>query len=88
METGYVIVSAAITILSLILLIVSLYSYRISRNTKLPFVTAVFVFFFIRGILLSVGLFYSPLEFLVSSYYMWVFDLFILTLLYVASLKR
>ena len=88
MEIGYLIISAAITIVSLILLLVSVHSYRIYRNTKLLFVMLVFVFFLARGVLLSVGLFYTPLEWVVCSYYIWLVDLIILTILYVSALKR
>ena len=38
MEIEYIFISAAITIVSLILLIVSIHSYRIYKNPKLPFV--------------------------------------------------
>ena len=88
MEIVYLSLSAAITLVSLVLLLVSIQSYRSFKNTKLPFVIAVFLFFLIRGILLSISLLYEPLQPVAISYYMWTFDLVILTLLYLASLKR
>jgi hypothetical protein len=88
MEIEFIIVSAAITIVSLILLLVTVHSYRIYRNTKLWFVIMVFLFFLIRGLLLSCALLYQPLAPMLSSYYLWIIDLVILTLLYVAALKR
>jgi len=88
MDNGYLVVSAAITIVSFILLLVSFHSYRISGNKKLLFVFGVFLCFFVRGALLSLGLFFSVLTWVATSYYTWIIDLLILTLLYIASLKR
>ena len=88
MEIEFIIVSAAITIVSLILLLVTVHSYRIYRNTKLWFVIMVFLFFLVRGLLLSSALLYQPLAPILSSYYLWVIDLVILTLLYASALKR
>ena len=84
----YVIISAAISICSLVLLATTLISYRKSNNKKLIFVTLAFLFFLIRGLLLSFSLFYDPLAPFVSSYYTWLIDLVILNLLYLAALKR
>ena len=88
MEMEYIIISAAITIVSILLLMISIHSYRIYRNKKLLFVLFVFLFFMIRGIILSLGVLYEPFEPFVSSYYTWLIDLVILTLLYGAALKR
>jgi len=88
MEIEYVVIGAAISINSLVLLITSLLSYKKYKNTKLIFVILVFLFFFIRGILLSLGLFYDVLAPFASSYYTWLIDVVILNLLYVAALKR
>jgi len=88
LESGYVFISSAVTIVSIVLLAVTLYSYKKSRNPKLIFIVFVFLLFFIRGLLLSIGLFYDPLWSFVTSYYVWVFDLIILTVLYLAALTR
>ncbi|MFH1101831.1 MAG: hypothetical protein V1726_07335 [Methanobacteriota archaeon] len=88
LEYGYIIVSAAITIVACILCIVSLHSYRIYRNAKLLFVLLVFVFFLTKGILLSLSLFYHQFTDISSSYYFLMTDLIILTLLYLAAFKR
>jgi len=88
MEIEYIFIGAAISIVSLTLLLVSVYSYHIYRNSKLLFVIFVFIFFLIRGLLLSIGLFYDPLWPIVNDYYVWIFDLLILTMLYMAALKR
>jgi len=88
MEIVQIIVSGGITIVSFILLITTVHSYRIYRNTKLLFVLGVFLFLLLRGVLLSLGLFYTQLTPVASSYYLWVVDLVVLTLLYLAALKR
>ena len=88
MEIEYIIISAAISINALVLLITTLISYKKYQNTKLIFVIIVFLFFFLRGVLLSLGLFFEPLAFFISSHYTWLIDIVILNLLYLAALKR
>ena len=81
-----IIINARITIFSLGLLIVSILSYRKYKNVKLIFVSIVFLVFLIKGILLSLGLFYE--EIAISSPYNELFDLIIIILLFMATLKR
>ena len=88
MEIEYIIIGAAISISSLILLITSILSYKKYKNTKLLFIIVVFLFFLIRGVLLSLSIFYEPLKPIATSYYTWLIDLIILNLLYLAALKR
>jgi len=81
-------ISAIITIFSLGLLLVSLASYRKYHNTKLLFVTLVFLVFLLQGILLSLNIF---LEFLTNDLLvvgMSVVDTVVLVLLFLATLKR
>ena len=84
MEPGILLLFAGITILSLILFIVTLLSYSKTKNTKLFFVSLIFLFILIRGGILSLELFYHQLSFITSSGYIWVVDLLVLILLYVA----
>ena len=83
-----VILYACITIFSLILLVVSLLSYRKYRSIKLLLISMMLLVFFARGVLLSLGLFVPSIAAFTSSIYIWVFDLVILTVLYVTSLKK
>ena len=81
-------ISAIITIFSLGLLLVSLASYRKYHNTKLLFVTLVFLVFLLQGILLSLNIFF---EFLTNDLLvvgMSVVDTVVLVLLFLATLKR
>ena len=80
---------AIITILSLILLIVTLIGYHEYKSSKLLVISFIFLFLLIRGIILSLGLFYNQINTITSSPYIWVFDLLILVVLYLAySIKR
>ncbi|MFH1101396.1 MAG: hypothetical protein V1726_05105 [Methanobacteriota archaeon] len=88
MDVGYLILSGTITIISCILLAVSLHSYRVFGNKKLYFVVLVFLFFFIKGLLLTVGVFFNVIVAVMTSYYIWIIDLIILTLLYISALKK
>jgi len=83
-----IIIFACITILSLALLIISIISYWKYKNSKLIFIGLIFFFFFIRGILLSISLFNDQIKEVISSTYIWLFDLMILVVLYLTSLKR
>ena len=84
MDAGILLLYAAITILSMILFVVTLLSYVKTRNRKLFFVSLIFLFLLIRGGILSLGLFYTQLGTLLSNGYIWVVDLLVLILLYVA----
>ena len=88
MEIPIIFISAAISICSLILFIATFLSYRKFQNKKLVFVMIVFFIFLIKGLLLSISLFYEELWPVISSYYVWLVDLIILNLLYLAALKR
>ena len=80
-------VSASITMLSLGLLVLSLLGYRRSKNVKMLLVSLVFLVFLIKGIIVSFSLFLEITIF-DSILNIWIFDLIILVLLYITSLKR
>jgi len=88
MEIYEIVISAFITIFSVGLLAVSLASYKKYKNLKLLFVSFVFVVFFIKGILMSISLFGMEIELLSSILSVGFFDLIVLILLFVATLKR
>ena len=81
-------ISAFITIFSTGLFIVSITSYRKYKNVILLVVSIVFIVFLIKGILLSIALFYEDFELLTTYLSYGLFDLIILSLLFVATLKR
>jgi hypothetical protein len=88
MEISSILCSATITILSLGLFVVSLLSYRAYKNSKLLFVSIVFLVFCVKGILFSIGLFYNAFAGFTLTIQSSIFDVFILILLFIATLKR
>jgi hypothetical protein len=88
MEIESIIINAGITIFSLGLLAISLASYKKYKNMKLLFIGIVFLVFLVKGILLSLEIFYSEIISISSSTYWGLFDLIILILLFIATLKR
>jgi hypothetical protein len=88
MEMESIVIHASITIFSVGLLVISLLSYQKYKNLKLLFISGVFLLFFIRGILLSLSLFVEEISAFTTSSYIWLFDLVMLILLFIATLKR
>jgi len=88
MEIQDIVISAFITIFSLGLLVVSLASYKKYKNLKLLFVSIVFFIFLLKGVILSLSLFYDEAIILTSNTYAGPIDLIILILLFIATLKR
>ena len=88
MEIHDLLINAFITMFALGLLLISLFSYRKYHNTKLLFITLVFILFFIKAVLFSYGLFDEDLIPVLTSSYFRLFDLCILILLFLAALKR
>jgi len=90
LEMGYesIVINACMTVFSFGLLILALLSYRKSNNKKLLFVSLVFIIFLIKGILLSLGIFFGQFSDVLSGFYVGLFDLIILILLFIATLKR
>ena len=88
MEIELIIINACITIFSLGMLIVSLLSFNKYKNTKLLLVSIVFLIFFIKGLIFSFSLFYDNINNIISNIYIALFDLSILILLFMATLKR
>ena len=88
MDVESIIIDACITIFALGLLIVSLLSYQKYKNGKLLFVSLVFVIFLIKGLILSLSLFYNQFADITSNPYIGLLDLMMLVLLFMATLKR
>jgi hypothetical protein len=89
MEIHTIVINAVITVFSLGLLLISLFSYKKHKNKKLLFVSFVFLVLFIKGILMSAGLFSQDLAAVIpNSFFIGIFDLIILVLLFLATLKR
>jgi hypothetical protein len=88
MDSITIIIDAGITIFALGLFLISLMSYRKYKNGKLLIISSVFFIFLIKGLLLSFSLFFSEFSEIFSSPLYGLFDLVILFLLFIATLKR
>jgi len=91
MEIGLmesIIIYGFITIFSIGLFCVSILSYLKSKNKKLLFVSTVFLLFIFKGIILSLSLFLSDLNLFITIPILAVFDLIVLFLLFIATLKK
>lgn len=83
-----IIIYGFITIFSIGLFFISLFSYYKSKNKKLLFVSIVFLLFFIKGVILSLSLFISDLNLIITIPIIAIFDLIVLFLLFIATLKK
>ena len=88
MQIVSIVLGACITIFSLGLLLVSLASYQKYRNLKLLFVSLVFLVLLSKGILLSLGIFFPDVQDVLSVASTGLFDVVVLVLLFIATLKR
>jgi len=86
---------ACIMILALSLLVIAGLSYNRTRNRKILIITIAFSFFFIKSIILSIGLYIGllssdnlPPTFVIPFDFLLLFDFLILLLLYFAVFKR
>ena len=87
-EIQLTILSACITIISLVLFYISLASYKKHNNKRLIFVTSVFCIFLIKGMMGSLSLFIDELSFLQYNLYYGLLDLIMLLLLFIAVIKE
>lgn len=87
MQTIELFLTASITMLALGLMILSLLGYRKNHNTKMLFITMVFFVFLIKGLLFTIDLFIEDFTIFASNLNIWFFDLAVLVLLYIVSLK-
>ena len=83
-----VFIGAFITIMSLGFLILSYFSYNRYKSPKMLVLVIAFFLFFIKGMLYSINLLYENIAFFDSISNILIFDVVILILLYIASLKR
>ena len=83
-----IIIVGITTIFSLGLFIISLNSYRKSKNKKIFFVSIVLLLFFIKNTLLSFFLFAAQIQNNINLLALELFDLLILVFLFVAVLSK
>jgi hypothetical protein len=83
-----IIIIGIATIFSLGLFIISLNSYRKSKNKKIFFVSIVLLLFFIKNTLLSFLLFTAQIQNNINLLALELFDLLILVFLFIAVLSK
>jgi len=86
-----VIISASVTLFAVGLLAISLASYRKYRKKKLLFISVVFIILLLKGFLYTSVVFFPQfpwVDTLLYSEYSGLFDLAILVLLFIATVKR
>ena len=88
MDLATIVLTSCITVFSLGMFLVSLISFRTYKNVKLLFVCVAFFVFFIKGIVQSMSLFSSEVTFMRPDFFSGLFDMVILILLFMATLKR
>jgi len=81
-----IVISAFITILSIGLLTISIFSYLKRKNMKLIFVSMVFLIFLSKGLLFTINVFFTEIADLLI--YFGILDVIILILLFISTIKR
>ena len=81
-----IVISAFITILSIGLLTISIFSYLKRKNMKLIFVSMVFLIFLSKGLLFTINVFFTEIADLFI--YFGILDVIILILLFISTIKR
>lgn len=82
------IIVAWITVFALAITIISAFSYRRSKSRKVLFVTCAFGLFFLKGLILSVGLLQTQIDWKSLTIYGLILDTIILILLFAAIILR
>jgi hypothetical protein len=88
MSYANIIIVGITTIFSLGLFIISLNSYRKTKNKKIFFVSIVLLLFFIKNLLLSFFLFAAQIQNNINLLALELFDLLILVFLFIAVLSK
>jgi hypothetical protein len=83
-----IIIVGITTVFSFGLFIISLNSYRKSKNKKIFFVSLVLLLFFIKNLLLSFFLFAAQIQNNITLLVLELFDLLILVFLFIAVLIK
>ena len=83
-----IVIYGFLSVFSIGMFIISLFSFRRSKNRKLFFITLVFLVFLIKSMLLSLSLFFNQFNDFISISILGVFDLVMIILLFIATLKK
>jgi hypothetical protein len=81
-------ITASITMLAFGLFTLSVVNYYKRRNSRLLFLSVVFLVFLIKEVLISFRLFDYRVPIVDTTLNLWLFDILILVLLYIGTIKR
>jgi ABC-type uncharacterized transport system permease subunit len=82
------IVIALVTIFALSIMVISAFSYKRSGNRKILIVTLGFGLFFVKGVILSVGILQDNVDWEMLILYSSILDLLVIMLFFVAIIVR
>ncbi|MEM2899707.1 MAG: hypothetical protein QXT63_02855 [Thermoplasmata archaeon] len=77
-----------VTIFSFVLFVIAIVSYNRTRNKRLIFVTCAFALFFIKGIILTIGLYFPSIISVHEDPLLLVMDILLLLSLYFGILRK
>jgi hypothetical protein len=88
MEILELFIVSCIAVISFSLLVLSLLAYTKSKSIKMLFISFVFLVFFTKIVWYNISLYVADINIFDSIVNIWIFDLVVLLLLYIASMKR
>ncbi len=71
----------------IILLILNLYTYKITKNKKVLIVSGIFMLFFFQGLLVFISEVWDTIEFVKEVRVLLFIDLLVVLILYIATVK-
>lgn len=82
------IVIALVTVFALAIMVISAFSYKKTGNQKILLVTAGFGLFFVKGVILSVGILQEDMDWEMLIMYSSILDLLVILLFFAAIIVR
>ena len=71
----------------LILLVLNLYTYKVTKNKKVLIISGLFVIFFVQALLVFMSEFFEALEFIRETRTLLLVDLIAVAVIYAATVK-
>jgi hypothetical protein len=74
--------------ISIILLILNFYTFRLTKNKKVLVASGVFIIFFIQGLLVFLYQFWPSLDFMMEPRSFMLIDVLVILVIYSATVKK
>ena len=71
----------------MILLILNLYTFKVTKNKKILIISGIFVLFFIQALLVFISEFWEVIEFIKDVRVLMFIDLLVVLIIYIATVK-